>query len=99
MSVAGKGMQNTKVAAAVQRGNAAHGNYSSALGGSYTYNKALPSGLRPDAVDFANREVRELKPDNPRAIAKGIKQVEGYRKELESIYGGKWTAVVDTYKP
>ena len=45
----------------------------------------------------ATMRVRTL--STPRAIKKGIKQVEGYRKELESIYGGKWTAVVDTYKP
>lgn len=59
----------------------------------------LPSGKRPDAVDLAKQEVRELKPDNPKAISRRQKQVEAYRKELESLFGGNWTSFVDTYRP
>lgn len=44
------------------------------------------------------REVRELKPDNPRAIQRGWRQVNKYKEELERVYGGAWKAYVDTYK-
>ena len=57
----------------------------------------LPSGRKPDAVDIDSKVVRELKPNNPRAVRRGEKQVERYRQELEDIEGGDWTGVVDTY--
>jgi hypothetical protein len=60
--------------------------------------KKLPSGKRPDAINYDKRNVRELKPDNPRAIRLGQKQVEGYRQELEQD-GSTWTSNVDTYQP
>jgi hypothetical protein len=84
--------------AAAKAGRQAHKNYENTLGGGYDFNKALPSGKRPDAVDWKNRVVRELKPDNARAMKRGQKQVEGYRKELEQVTGQKWTSHVDTYK-
>ena len=87
---------NTATAA---RGREAHMNYRNALGDGYSFEFRLPSGLRADAVDGANRIVRELKPDNPRAISDGLRQVEKYRKELESLFGGNWTAMLDTYSP
>ncbi|NUM59001.1 MAG: hypothetical protein HUU56_10240 [Bdellovibrionaceae bacterium] len=37
-------------------------------------------------------------PDNPRAIRRGERQVEGYKKELEQMTGEKWTSHVDTYR-
>lgn len=80
------------------RGREAHDNYKNAVGSSYEYNKALPSGKRPDAINKELREVRELKPDNPKAVAAGRRQLEGYRQELERITGEKWTSHVDTYK-
>ena len=81
------------------RGREAHKNYENTLGGEgYEFNKALPSGKRPDAVDYENNIVRELKPNNPRAIRRGEKQVDGYRKELEQMTGEKWTSHVDTYQ-
>ncbi len=81
------------------RGIAAHKNYKNALGGNYKFEFELPSGRRADAVDFENRIVRELKPDNPRAIQSGQRQVERYRQELEREFGGEWSSIVDTYKP
>jgi len=43
--------------------------------------------------------VKELKPNNPSAMRRGERQVEGYRKELEQVTGEKWTGVVETYSP
>ncbi len=42
------------------RGRAAHANYPYALGPGYKYEQTLPSGLRPDAIDWENNVVREL---------------------------------------
>ena len=38
--------------------------------------------------------MRELKPNNARAIVHGERQVDGFRKELESMTGETWTSVV-----
>ena len=57
----------------------------------------LPSGRKPDAVDLTNRIVRELKPNNPRAIARGKTQVQRHLQELQQTHGGNWTWFVDTY--
>jgi hypothetical protein len=51
----------------------------------------------PDAVNRETRDVKELKPDNPRAVRRGERQVEGYRKELEETTGKPWTGKVETY--
>ncbi|HWB37927.1 MAG TPA: hypothetical protein VHA75_18070 [Rugosimonospora sp.] len=45
------------------RGRQTHLNYRNALGAGYDFEVTLPSGLRPDAVDWKNRVVRELKSD------------------------------------
>jgi hypothetical protein len=81
-----------------KRGKQAHKNYRDALGDGYEYEKTLPSGKRVDALDAENGIVRELKPDNPRAIARGLRQVKKYAKELSDMTGRVWTYFVDTYK-
>jgi hypothetical protein len=81
------------------RGIAAHKSYRNALGGNYRFELKLPSGKRVDAVDLKNRIVRELKPDNPRSVKRGRRQLERYRQELESEFGGSWTAFLDVYTP
>jgi len=51
-----------------------------------------------DALNKKTGEVNELKPNNPRAVKKGEKQVEHYRKELQKLYPKKkWRSKVDTY--
>lgn len=69
-----------------------------ALGSDYDYEYSLPSRKRPDAIDWKNNVVRELKPDNPRAITRGLKQVQNYAKELSRMTGEIWKYFVDTYK-
>ncbi|HWS53291.1 MAG TPA: hypothetical protein VN228_04165, partial [Pyrinomonadaceae bacterium] len=81
--------------AATKAGREAHKAYNP--GPTYDTKYTLPSGKRPDAVDFENKIVRELKPNNPRAIRRGERQVEGYRQELEQVFGPGWTSYVDTY--
>jgi hypothetical protein len=84
--------------AATKTGRRAHDNYRNALGGEYRFTERLPSGLKPDAVDYKNSVVRELKPDNPRAIRRGARQVERYRRELEAMTERVWQGIVDTYR-
>ena len=77
----------------------AHPNYNP--GKNYTINRQanlLKNGKIPDAIDRVNRIVRELKPNNPRAIAKGISQARAYAKQLQKQFGGKWKIAVDTYE-
>ncbi|MFZ5351083.1 MAG: peptidoglycan-binding protein, partial [Bacillota bacterium] len=57
----------------------------------------LPSGKRIDYIDFETKTIYELKPYNPNGIKSGTKQLDGYLKEVESIYGDGWKTVLDTY--
>jgi hypothetical protein len=90
------GTRNPKISSAAMRGQAAHKAYNPGSG--YIKEYRLPSGTRVDAIDFQNRTIRELKPDNPRAIEEGKRQLQGYIRELQKEFGGKWTGILDTYK-
>ena len=68
-----------------------------ALGDNKLLGKALKeygSKLKPDAVDFTNRIIYELKPYNKNAYKRALKQASGYANTL----GGKWTIVIDMYR-
>jgi hypothetical protein len=82
-------------------GRSAHANYANTLGGgNYVFNRALPgSRLRPDAVDYSQNIVRELKPGTPSAVSRGWRQVNQYKAYLEELTGQPWTAYVDVYSP
>ena len=57
----------------------------------------LPSGKRVDFIDFETKTIYELKPHNPNQISAGTKQLQGYLSEVESVFGGTWNVVLDTY--
>ncbi len=81
-------------------GRMVHTQYKNALKSlGYVVEKALKSGKRPDAYNLAQRIVRELKPNNPKAIACGLKQAQAYAKELEAMNpgGGPFRYIVDVY--
>ena len=50
-------------------------------------------GIRPDYVDFDNKIIYELKPNNPRSIQKGIRQLQQYNEAL----GGGYTMRLELY--
>ena len=50
--------------------------------------------MRPDAIDFTNKIIYELKPYNKRSFNRALKQVEKYKE----ILGGDWIIVIDMYK-
>lgn len=82
---------------ATKRGRQVHTDWQPGEG--YEKEVRLPSGRRADAVNTEKKDVKELKPNNPRAIKRGEKQVETYRRELEEWRGGEWTGQVETYEP
>ena len=58
----------------------------------------LESQKRADAVNIDTRDVIELKPNNPRAIRRGQRQVDAYVEELNRMYPGpRFTGRVETY--
>lgn len=42
---------------------------------------SIPGYGRADAIDDVNKIVYELKPDNPKAIARGLKQLDQYLED------------------
>jgi len=60
----------------------------------------LPSGRRIDFLDRVNGKVYELKPNNPRAVKDGMKQLELYINELKTMpeYKGiNWEGILEVY--
>jgi hypothetical protein len=81
------------------RGRAAHRLYKAGIEDGITTFKeyrGIP-GIRPDFVDFNTRTIYELKPNNPRQIANGHRQLERYRAAFERAHGPGWNVVLDTY--
>jgi hypothetical protein len=94
-SAPAKGMANPKVRAAVERGQREHAKRD--YGEGYVKEVALPSGKKMDAYNKDTKHIKELKPNNPKAIKKGEKQLEGYIKECDQAYGCGHTGEVVTY--
>lgn len=93
--VVGKGSANPKVQEALRKGQQAHTERQYSPG--FEKEVSLPSGKRMDAYNRGTREVIELKPNNPRAIRRGERQVEEYCKECDKVFGPGHRGRVDTY--
>ena len=83
-------------------GKQMHANYMQGMANGVTGFKefVLPSGKRIDFLDVAQGVVYELKPNNPRQIAKAGRQIAGYIAELSSMprfAGINWTSVLNLY--
>ena len=82
-----------------QKGRQAHTNYDPGPG--YKKEQSLPSKKRVDAINRKEGIVKELKPNNPRAIKRGEKQVQQYVDELNRVdplpNNRKWKGIVETY--
>ncbi|WPU92464.1 hypothetical protein SNE25_24355 [Mucilaginibacter sabulilitoris] len=60
----------------------------------------LPSSKRIDFLDIKNNIIYEVKPNNARAIRAGLKQLDIYMKELQTMerfQGISWNTVLETY--
>lgn len=83
---------------AAARGRQAHQSWD--YGPGFEREFRLPSGRRVDGINFQTRQVVELKPNNPRAIRDGQRQLDRYLEELNREYpGAPWTGRVETYNP
>jgi len=56
-----------------------------------------PSGRRMDRYDETTRHIREIKPNNPRGLREGEKQVEEYKQEMEEVTGEKHSTEITPY--
>lgn len=105
------GTQNEKIKTAAKNGREMHSKfdygYDQSYIGSSTTNphapviKEVPLGSagRADCVDFMNHIVYEMKPDNPRAIARGIKQLQRYKEALEGAGTAIYNCRLALYSP
>ncbi|BDA78461.1 hypothetical protein LPTSP3_g13910 [Leptospira kobayashii] len=91
-----KGANNPKVKAALEKGKKAHAEMEYPPG--FKKEVVLPSGKRMDAYNKASKEVIELKPNNPRAIKKGEKQLKEYCNECDRVYGPGHKGTINTYE-
>jgi hypothetical protein len=78
-------------------GRAAHIGLQAELGNSWDYEVDLGVAGRADAVNWEERTIVELKPDNPAAVRLGERQLARYINALEEETGQKWTGYVMRY--
>ena len=58
----------------------------------------LDSGKRLDFIDLSSQTIYELKPNNPRGLAAGLKQLKIYIQDTEAQFGTTgWKGVLDLY--
>ena len=91
----GRGTQNPKVKAAVQKGQVMHKQMDYEPG--VLKEQTIAPGCRVDGIDFNNRIIYELKPNNPQAIARGMNQLNRYTSAASQQFGGTWTGVLKLY--
>ena len=91
----GRGTQNPKVKAAVQKGQAMHKQMD--YGPGVLKEQTIAPGCRVDGIDFNNRIIYELKPNNPQTIARGMNQLNRYTSAASQQFGGTWTGVLKLY--
>ena len=92
------GSRNPKVAEAAKRGRDTHynWNYGEGVDKEQTIHGMIngkPVVRRADGIDYVNRIIYELKPNNPRAIARGWKQLNQYA----NLLGSEWTQTLVLY--
>ncbi len=85
---------------ATKRGKEMHAKYKAEdeLAGHGKKEVPLDNGkFRADYIDFDNNVIYELKPNNPRAIRAGKKQLANYKKLAEKEFNRTFTTHLDTY--
>ena len=94
-----RGSQNPVVKEALKDGQINHSLYKiNEVSSSLKKEFKFDNGLRADAIDFKNKVIYELKPDNNKAIQKGVNQVNKYVQQAQKQFGGTFKGVVETYK-
>ena len=91
----GRGMQNPAVRSAVLRGQAMHKQMD--YGPGVEKEQKINARCRVDGIDRNNHIIYELKPDNPRAIARGKSQLDRYVTAAREAFGGTWQGKLVLY--
>ena len=78
---------------ATKRGREVHKNWD--YGEGVAKEQRIGPGARVDGIDFKNHIVYELKPNNPRAIQKGLRQLDRY---LDILGPEEWAGVLVLYE-
>jgi len=91
-----RGARNPTVKEALNRGRQAH--IDEYYGPGVGTEVRLPSGKRMDGYNPVNRIVYELKPDNPRAINRGLAQLKTYVEEANKVFGPGHQGITRTYR-
>lgn len=60
-------------------------------------NYVLPSGNKIDYINFQTKTFYLLRPYTQDIEKRYNKQIKKYMKELEEVYDGEWSYVIDTY--
>ena len=86
---------------AAQKGQSEHKAYYDRMKSQgYTTNSSIPgTRLRPDAIDPENGIIRELKPNSPSGIARGLPQLQKYQAAAEKYWGKTFRTILDLYQP
>ncbi len=67
-------------------------------GKGYKTEVAITKGSRPDAVNYSEKKIKELKPNSPTGIARGKTQIKRYVDEMKQKTGDNgWTGEVVYY--
>jgi Restriction endonuclease fold toxin 9 len=81
-----------------KRGKEEHNKLPERLGPDKQYDLILDNGLKPDAVDWKNKKIYELKPNNKRKEREGKKQLNEYVEQMKKETGDdSWTREVIYY--
>ncbi|MFR1246465.1 MAG: polymorphic toxin-type HINT domain-containing protein [Oscillospiraceae bacterium] len=78
--------------AAARRGRQMHKEWD--YGSGVIKEKVIGKGARVDGIDYVNRIVYELKPNNPRAVRRGLAQLDRY---LNILGAEDWAGVLVLY--
>lgn len=84
----------------LQLGQKMHKAYKAGLVNGVTRFKeyAFNTGRRADFIDFENGIIYELKPNNPRAIREGYRQLQKYLADAKAQFPDiNWQTVLDVY--
>ena len=90
-----KGSQNPNTKAGLRRGRIIHKEWDYGPGVEKEYYINFKN--RVDGIDFKNRIIYELKPNNPQGISRGKKQLERYVRAATKELGGNWEGQLVLY--
>ena len=94
-----RGANHPVVKEALEYGKVQHSLFKAdEIGPTFLKEFRFANGLRADAIDFKNKVIYELKPENSRAIQQGYNQLRAYTEQAKNQFGDTFKGVLETYK-